>query len=91
MANTPSPDTATAPDAVIAADTVLRQTTWCVMREQRDEYLVYNPRTDELHLISPLGRYLCARVATTGRSRGASRAGNLSCGRWSSMARCTMT
>jgi hypothetical protein len=31
---------------------------WCVVREQQDEYLVYNPRTDELHLISPLGRYV---------------------------------
>ena len=39
-------------------DTVLCPTIWCVVRAQREEYLVYNSRTDELHLISPLGHYL---------------------------------
>ena len=37
---------------------VLCPTRWCVVREQRDEFLIYNPRTDELHLISPLAHYL---------------------------------
>lgn len=42
----------------LAADLVLGPTTWCVLRQQVGEYLVYNSRTDELHLISPLGHYL---------------------------------
>lgn len=51
-------DTMTTVDSAITADTVLCPTTWCVVREQFTEYLIYNSRTDELHLISPLGRYL---------------------------------
>jgi hypothetical protein len=58
MTNIPGPDTVTVPDTAINPDTVLSPTTWCVVREQRAEYLVYNSRTDELHLISPMGRYL---------------------------------
>ena len=42
----------------VSGDTVLGPTTWCVVREQHDEYLVYNSRTDELHLISPQARYM---------------------------------
>lgn len=36
----------------------LIQTSWCVVRQQEDCYLVYNTRTDELHLIPPLGFYV---------------------------------
>ena len=39
----------------IADETVLRRTRWCTVREQETEYLVYNNRTDELHLIPPAG------------------------------------
>lgn len=28
-------------------------TPWCVVREQERGYLLYNPRTDELHLLQP--------------------------------------
>ena len=58
MANIQSSGTIAAPDPVGSLATVLVPTSWCVVREQRDEYLVYNSRTDELHLISPMGRYL---------------------------------
>jgi len=44
--------------STVAADQVLGPTPWCVLRQQVGEYLVYNSRTDELHLISPLGHYL---------------------------------
>jgi hypothetical protein len=57
------------PEATTTLDTVLRTTAWCVVREQREEYLVYNSRTDELHLISPLGHYLyllCDGLRTVG-------------------------
>jgi hypothetical protein len=39
-------------------ETVLVRTPHCVVREQEDRYVVYNSRTDELHLIPPLGHYL---------------------------------
>lgn len=39
-------------------DTVLTATPHCVVREQEDHYVVYNSRTDELHLIPALGHYL---------------------------------
>lgn len=58
MARIPGPDTVAIPNTQVSPETVLCPTTWCVVREQRDEYLVYNSRTDELHLISPLGHYL---------------------------------
>jgi len=58
MASVPGPDAAVVHDTAISPDTVLSPTTWCVVREQRDAYLVYNSRTDELHLISPVGHYL---------------------------------
>ncbi|BCJ56074.1 hypothetical protein Asp14428_75490 [Actinoplanes sp. NBRC 14428] len=44
--------------ATIAAGLTLTHTPWCVLRQQVAEYLVYNSRTDELHLIGPLGHYL---------------------------------
>lgn len=38
--------------------TVLVRTPHCVVRQQEDHSVVYNARTDELHLIPPLGHYL---------------------------------
>jgi len=43
---------------IVADGVVLCPTTWCVLRPQVGEFLVYNSRTDELHLIGPLGHYL---------------------------------
>lgn len=39
-------------------DTILVGTPHCVLREQENQYVVYNARTDELHLIPALGHYL---------------------------------
>lgn len=33
----------------------LRLTPWCVVRPQEYRYLIYNTRSDELHLIPPTG------------------------------------
>jgi hypothetical protein len=38
--------------------TVLRQTDWCVVRPQEEQHVIYNSRTDELHLVSPEGYYV---------------------------------
>ena len=51
----------------IALDTILTATPWCVVREQEDQYLVYNSQTDELHLLPPTGYYayrLCDGCST---------------------------
>jgi hypothetical protein len=45
-------------NAELAGDTVLQPTPWCTVREQEERYLVYNPRTDELHLVPPTGFYV---------------------------------
>lgn len=39
----------------IASETILDRTPWVVVRPQKDNYLFYNSRTDELHLIPPTG------------------------------------
>jgi hypothetical protein len=39
-------------------DMVLMPTAWCVVRRQEQEVLIYNTRTDELHLIPPTGFYV---------------------------------
>lgn len=39
-------------------DTILIGTPHCVVREQEDRYVVYNSRTDELHLVPMLGHYI---------------------------------
>ena len=39
----------------IANDTIFDRTPWVVVRPQKDNYLFYNSRTDELHLIPPTG------------------------------------
>jgi hypothetical protein len=51
----------------VAPQSVLLPTPWCVIREQESSHLLYNPRTDELHLIPPTGFYayrLCDGVRT---------------------------
>src|SRR4051794_9969160 len=45
-------------NAELASDVVLQPTPWCTVREQEERYLVYNPRTDELHLVPPTGFYV---------------------------------
>ena len=42
----------------VATHTVPRPTPWCVAREMEDRYLVYNVKTDEMHLIHPVGYYV---------------------------------
>ncbi|MDD5385400.1 MAG: PqqD family protein [Gallionella sp.] len=32
--------------------------THCVVRQQEEQYLIYNTKTDELHLLSPISFYL---------------------------------
>lgn len=44
--------------AELTSDVVLQPTPWCTIREQEERYLVYNPRTDELHLVPPTGFYV---------------------------------
>jgi hypothetical protein len=43
-------------DKKLESDIVLRQTSWCSASEQEQQYLLYNTRTDELHLL-PLTAY----------------------------------
>ncbi len=42
----------------LAGEMVLRQATWCVVREQEEQVLIYNTRTDELHLVPPTGFFV---------------------------------
>ncbi len=51
---------------------MVTSTPWCVVRKQEDSYLVYNSKTDELHLIPPLGFYiyqLCDGLRTVSEIR----------------------
>jgi hypothetical protein len=41
--------------APVTRDTVLQPTSWCVTRPQKDQHLVYNSRTDEMHLVPGTG------------------------------------
>lgn len=53
----------------ISGDSVLHPTPWCSVREQEERYLVYNRRTDEMHLVPPTGFYvyrLCDGTRTVG-------------------------
>ena len=55
--------------STIPDEAVLQQTSWCTVREQEERYLIYNPQTDELHLIPPTGFYtykLCDGSRTIG-------------------------
>jgi hypothetical protein len=45
-------------NAELSAGTVLQPTPWCTVREQEERYLIYNSRTDELHLMPPTGFYV---------------------------------
>lgn len=44
--------------STLTDDTVLVGTPHCVLREQEGGYVVYNSRSDELHLIPTLGHYI---------------------------------
>ena len=35
--------------------TILQQTEWSIARPQKDGHLLYNSRTDEMHLVPPAG------------------------------------
>jgi|GEM_PF-1997975 len=40
------------------ADTILAAVPACIVREQEDRYLVYNPATDEMHLVPRTGYFV---------------------------------
>jgi hypothetical protein len=51
----------------IAKETIFEPTPWVVIRPQKDSYLFYNSRTDEMHLIPSTGHTiyrLCDGVRT---------------------------
>ncbi|MDD5558684.1 hypothetical protein [Candidatus Methylomirabilis sp.] len=53
----------------LTTETVLKLTSWCVIREQEEQYLIYNSQTDELHLLPLTGFYayqLCNGWSTVG-------------------------
>ena len=53
--------------ATISGETKFEKAAHVVVRAQRDEFLFYNSRTDELHLIPPTGEFvygLCDGVKT---------------------------
>jgi hypothetical protein len=55
--------------AALSPETVLAPASHCVVREQEQQFLIYNNRTDELHLMSPTGWYvyrLCDGLRTLG-------------------------
>lgn len=55
--------------APVTHDAVLQPTSWSVVRPQKDEYLVYNSRTDEMHLVPEAGFLvyrLCDGLQTVG-------------------------
>ena len=55
--------------APVTRDTVLQSTSWCVVRPQKDQHLVYNSRTDEMHLVPETGflvYQLCDGLRTIG-------------------------
>jgi len=63
-----SPQTVQVPQAsILPADTVLVHTSHCVVREQEEQHLIYNTKTDEMYLIPKTGTYLyelCDGLAT---------------------------
>ena len=44
------PESTTSP---LRGDAFLLPAPWCVVRRQEEGYLLYNPRSDELHLLPP--------------------------------------
>ena len=56
-------------DIASARDSVPQSTGSCVVRQQKEGYLFYNSRTDELHLVPSTGflvYQLCDGLRTTG-------------------------
>ena len=54
---------------MLALETVLIRTPYCTVREQAEQHLIYNTKTDEMYLVPNLGVYLyelCDGVATIG-------------------------
>lgn len=43
------------PPLCISRGSVPRVTSWCTVRPQQSEYLIHNAKTDEMHLIPPVG------------------------------------
>lgn len=53
----------------LQGEAFLQQAPWCVVRPQQEGYMLYNPRTDELHLLPPAGWYayrLCDGLHSVG-------------------------
>ena len=51
----------------LSQESILQPTPWCTIREQEERFLVYNSRTDEMHLVPPTGFYaygLCDGLRT---------------------------
>lgn len=44
----------------VPTDIFFQRPTWVVVRPQKGQYLLYNSRTDELHLIPPTGHAVYA-------------------------------
>lgn len=42
----------------LTGDAFVCATPWCVVREQENQYLFYNTRSDEMHLVPPLGYFV---------------------------------
>lgn len=56
-------------DIALARDSIPQSTGSCVIRQQKESYLFYNSRTDELHLVPPTGflvYQLCDGLRTAG-------------------------
>ena len=56
-------------DIALTRDAVPQQTGTCVVRQQKEGYLFYNSRTDELHLVPTTGflvYQLCDGLRTAG-------------------------
>ena len=59
-------------DLGLNENTVLTATDWCVVRPQKGHYVVYNSRSDELHLMSESAYcvfQLCEGLNTAGEIR----------------------
>ena len=46
--------------STVSADTFFLRPSWVVVRPQKGQYLLYNSRTDELHLVPPAGNAVYA-------------------------------
>lgn len=56
-------------DTIELQKLVVKPTDSCIVRQQEEEYLLYNSKTDELHLLSPMAFYvyqLCDGATTAG-------------------------